>query len=353
MRCFVFVYIKEKFASIKKRFLSTGESTVSWTNQQFPVWYDSFSKAMGSSTKVLKPTGNEILKYVSSTFKTSSKHIGKVITPASLVTNAILSSDFSLNMTSWLEDMFNKGVPSIYDKSVDAVYNATNIGGGPLHRLLDGSHTLWGMWGKVREASPDDTFLQEVVGYATALTKDITTHVGIPLSTWSKSSYDQVANSLCTNFGVPKTWCSDLLHVNGVEVFGASIGTIAVALNWNKKQYKEFANLAGSLGISSIVSANPALGVITLVALSKSYVDAGQKGDYMEVVNGLSKGGVGTGVFLATSSVIGGPVWVGILAGMCVGSVVHKSMDTVDISRIADFVDTSLGNATAQNRGTL
>jgi len=193
MRCFVFVYIKEKFASIKKRFLSTGESTVSWTNQQFPVWYDSFSKAMGSSTKVLKPTGNEILKYVSSAFKSSSKHIGKVITPASIVTNAILSSDFSRNMTSWLEDMFNRGVPSIYDKSVDAVYNATNIGGGHLHRMFDGSHTLWGMWDKVCEASPDDTFLQEAVGYTTALTKDITTHVGIPLFTWSKSSYDQVA----------------------------------------------------------------------------------------------------------------------------------------------------------------
>ena len=347
MRCFVFVYIKEKFASIKKRFLSTGESTVSWTNQQFPVWYDSFSKAMGSSTKVLKPTGNEILKYVSSAFKSSSKHIGKVITPASIVTNAILSSDFSRNMTSWLEDMFNRGVPSIYDKSVDAVYNATNIGGGHLHRMFDGSHTLWGMWDKVCEASPDDTFLQEAVGYTTALTKDITTHVGIPLFTWSKSSYDQVANSLSTTFGIPKAWCSDLLHVDGVEIFGASIGTIAVALNWNNKQYKEFANLAGSLGISAIVSANPALGVVTFVALSKSYIDAGEKVDYMEIVNGLSKGGVGTGVFLAASSVIGGPVWVGILAGMCVGVVVNKTMDTVDISQITDFLNTSLRKATA------
>ncbi len=66
----------------------------------------------------------------------------------------------------------------------------------------------------------------------------------------------------------------------------------------------------------------------------------------MEIVNGLSKGGVGTGVFLATSSVIGGPVWVGILAGMCVGVVVHKTMDTVDISQITAFVNTSLRNAT-------
>ncbi len=68
----------------------------------------------------------------------------------------------------------------------------------------------------------------------------------------------------------------------------------------------------------------------------------------MEIVNGLTKGGVGTGVFLATSSIIGGPVWVGILTGMCVGVVVHKAMDTVDVSQITTFVDTSLRNAIAQ-----
>ena len=330
-----------------KRLWNTGKSTVSWTNQQLSGWYDSLSNAISLSTKISKPTGNKILSYVYSAIEASKKHAGGAINLAAITTTAILASDFSRNMTSWLDDMVNNGVPSIYDKSVDAVYNSTNIGGGLLHRLFDGSHTLWGMWDKVCEASPDDTFLQEVVGYTTALTKDITTHIGIPLFTLSKSSYDQVANSLSTTFGIPKSWFSDLLHVDGVEVFGASIGTIAVALNWNKKQYKEFANLAGSLGISAIVSANPALGVVTLVALSKSFVDAGQKEDYMEIVNGLSKGGVGTGVFLATSSVIGGPVWVGILTGMCVGSVVHKYMDTVDISRITDFVDTSLRNATA------
>jgi hypothetical protein len=329
-----------------KRLWNTGKSTVSWTNQQLSGWYDSLSNAISLSTKISRPTGDKILRYVSSAIEASKKHAGGAVNLAAITTTAILASDFSRNMTSWLEDMLNNGVPSIYDKSVDAVYNATNIGGGHLHRLFDGSHDLWGMWEKVREASPDDTLLQEAVGYTTALSKDIATHVGIPLFTWSKSSYDQVTNSLSATFGIPKPWCSDLLHVNAVEIIGTSIGTLAVALNWNSKQAKEFASLAGSLGISSIVSANPALGVVTLVALSKSYIDAGEKGDYMEIVNGLSKGGVGTGVFLAASSVIGGPVWVGILAGMCVGVAVNKTMDTVDISQITDYVNTSLRKAT-------
>jgi len=331
----------------RKRLWNTGKSTVFWTNQQLSGWYDSLSNTISLSTKISKPTGNKILSYISSAIEASKKHAGGAINLAAITTTAILASDFSRNMTSWLDDLVNNGVPSIYDKSVDAFYIATNIGGGHLHRLYDGSHTLWGMWDKIREASPDDTFLQEAVGYISALSKDISTHVGIPLTTWSKSSYDQIANSMDTKFNIPKEWFSDFLHANATEVIGASIGTIAIALNWNDKQAEKFASLAGGLGISAIASANPLLAVVTLVALSKSFVDADQKGDYMEMVNGLSKGGVGTGVFLAASSVIGGPVWVGILAGMCVGVVVHKTMDTVDIPQITDFVKTSLKKATA------
>lgn len=262
--------------------------------------------------------------------------------------NAILASDFSRNLESWLGAMFNEGIPTIYDAAADAVYNATRIGGGHLHRLFDGSHTLWGMWDKVREASPDDTFLQEIIAYTTALGKDVSSSVGIPVFDWSKSSYDQLAGALSTTFHIPKHWFSDLLHVNANELLGTTIGTIALALNWNKKQVKEFAALAGSLGISSIASANPALAVITLACLAKSFVDARRKGNYYEFIDGLAKGGVGTAAFLATASAIGGPVWVGVLAGMCVGVIVHKSMDAVEVSQISAYVNMSLRNAIAQ-----
>jgi len=151
-----------------------------------------------------------------------------------------------------------------------------------------------------------------------------------------------VAGAFNETFYIPRAWFSDLLHVNATELIGFSIGTIAVALNWNKQQVKEFSSLAGSLGISSIASANPALAVVALTTLAKSFADAKQKGDYSEFINGLVKGGVGTGAFLATASAVGGPVWVGLLAGTCVGAVVHKSMDTVQISEIKTFIETSI-----------
>jgi len=336
-------YAGELIMSSSKNTWDARKIVVSWGNQQISRWYFLLVKAINSSKAVEATTGKAILEYISSTYKATTKAGKKVINHTAIFINAILASDFSRNMESWFGHMFNEGIPSIYDKAVDAVYNATHIGGGHLHRLFDGSHTLWGMWDKVKDALPDDHFLQEIVGYATALAKDLSSSVGIPLFDWSKSSYEQVANALNSTFYIPSSWFSDLLHVNANELIGTSIGTIAVALNWNKKQINDFSRIAGSLGISSIASANPALAVVALATLAKSFVDAKQKGSYSEFLDGLAKGGVGTGAFLATASAIGGPVWVGLLAGTCVGVVVHKTMRTVQISQIITFVEDSMG----------
>jgi hypothetical protein len=341
----------DMIASAKKTARDARKIVVSWANKQISGGYALLSKSISSSKAMAVPTGRAILEYVSSVYESSAKTGKKVINDTAIFINAILASDFSRNMESWLGAMFNEGIPSIYDTAADSVYNATRIGGGHLHRLFDGSHTLWGMWDKVREASPDDTFLQEIIGYATALGKDLSSSVGIPLFDWSKSSYDHVASALSTTFDIPKSWFADLIHVNATELVGTTIGTIAIALNWNKKQVKEFGGLAGSLGIVSIASANPALVVVALAALAKSFTDARQKGDYAEFVTGLAKGGVGTGAFLATASAVGGPVWVGILAGMCVGAVVHKNMGAVEVSQIATFMETSLRNAIPRLEG--
>lgn len=96
------------------------------------------------------------------------------------------------------------------------------------------------------------------------------------------------------------------------------------------------------MGISSIASANPALAVVTLVTLAKSFIDARQEGNYKEFIEGLAQGGVGTGAFLATAAVVGGPVWVGLLVGMCAGVVVHKYMDAIEINQINDFIEKSM-----------
>ena len=156
----------------------------------------------------------------------------------------------------------------------------------------------------------------------------------------SQESYQAVSTTLSDTFNIPKPWLQDLLHVNAVEVVGTSIATIALALRWNKGTTEEFSRLVASLGISAIVSDNPLLGIVALVTAAKAFRSASKdEGDYEGVVDGLAKGGFGTGVFLATSSLIAGPAWIGILSGLCVWAVVNRATSKASVSDISEFVN--------------
>ena len=126
-----------------------------------------------------------------------------------------------------------------------------------------------------------------------------------------------------------------------------SIATIAVTLNWKKRDTKQFSHLVGNLGISSVIAANPALGVLALASLARAYADARKQGDYRSFLDGLTKGGVGTGVFLATAAAVGGPLPVGILAGMCTSIVVRQSLSKIEIPGITSFIGDSARRAMA------
>ena len=92
---------------------------------------------------------------------------------------AIPEASYLLN--AWLQDIV-KGTPTIYDKAMDSVYNATRMGGGD-HRLFDGGHTIAGAFQAVRNASPDDSIFEEAAGFLQALAREATTPRGLPLVT--------------------------------------------------------------------------------------------------------------------------------------------------------------------------
>jgi len=155
----------------------------------------------------------------------------------------------------------------------------------------------------------------------------------------SPETYRHTSGFLRDSFGIPKSWFRDALHVNGAEVIGTTIATVAVALRWNRAETGEFSRIAGSLGLSSIVSANPALAVVSVVVLARAYMKARGKGDYMDIVDGLAKGGIGTGMFLGASAVVGGPVWIGMLSGLCVAMVANKAMSNVSVADVRSFLE--------------
>ena len=188
---------------------------------------------------------------------------------------------------------------TVYDDRIDKFYNETFIGGFT-HRHFDGSHTPMQMWEKVKEALPNDTKLEELKNYFISLTKDLQTPMGIPLHNIdNKEAYDKFSTYMSNNFAVKKSWLLDFQSVNLSEIFGATIGVVALLFGWKKNEKEEFAELASSLILAGAVSANPILLVVSLTSWAKSYTKEKNKRSHKE---GTIKGLLGMGSFILTAS---------------------------------------------------
>lgn len=178
---------------------------------------------------------------------------------------ATISQDVFLK---WLEE-FTKGTATKFDKAMDHVYNSTHVGGGN-HRLFDGGHDLLGAWKAAKDAAPDDTFIEEVSGYASALWKDFTTVKGLPFDTIEKANFDGIAESL-GKIGISKDYLYDLCSFDAAEVLGATVGVLGLLFHLKNDDLEKLSELLGSMGIMSIVSANPIMGVLATIITAYAY----------------------------------------------------------------------------------
>ena len=254
-------------------------------------------------------------------------------------TQGLLASALATDLNALLQDMV-KGSATIYDKAMDAEYLATHIGGAS-HRMFDGGHTVLGAIGKVRDASPNDTVIQEAMGFLESMFKDMTTPKGLPLATWNMETFYQVAEYLKVNFGIPRSWFYDINSYDAADLLGGVIGVVAVSLCWRDSDTESFAKLVGGMGVSAAMGTNPLLLVVTVVALAKAFHKAHCAGEYAEFVDGHLKGGVSAGATLVAAShvaAVGGPAGVALLAGLSAGILAHRATEKVSVARISRFI---------------
>lgn len=254
-------------------------------------------------------------------------------------TQGLLASDLSRDLNGLLHDMV-KGSATIYDKAMDAGYLATGIGGGN-HRLFDGGHTIAGAAKAVRDASDEDSIIEEAMGFLQGIFRDMSTPKGLPLANWDKETYDQVSGFLQSKFSIPKDWFYDLNSYGVSELLSSTIGFVAVVLRWNSANTEDFSRLVGGMGVAAVASANPLLLIVTVVALAKAFHKARQKGEYADFVDGHLRGGIRSGAPLAAGSLVGaagGPVGLTLLVGLCAGFLAHKATKNVSVIQIAEFM---------------
>ena len=254
-------------------------------------------------------------------------------------TPALLANNLSGEINGLMQSMV-KGSPTIYDKAMDAEFIATHIGGAQ-HRLFDGGHTIIGAFRAGHAASPDDNIIQEAMGTLQGLLRDVSTPSGLPLANWDYETYHRVAEALESNFHIPKSWFYDLNTYDAADLLGGTVGAVALILNWNRADTETFAQLAGGMGLSSIMSANPLLLILTVVALARAFHLAHRSGEYAEFVDGQFKGVVGAGATLGVVSLVGiagGPAGLALLAGLVTGILVSRAMKDVSIVHVSKVV---------------
>ncbi len=272
----------------------------------------------------------------------SGKGVDKTTSAVNLLlstTQAMLANSLTTEINGLVQNLVS-GSATIYDKAMDAEYIATHIGGGH-HRLFDGGHTIIGAFRAGHAASPDDNVIQEAWGTIQGLLRDVSTPNGLPLANWDYETYQRVAESLESNFHIPKAWFYDLNTYDVADLLGSAIGIVAVIFHWNRGETEEFAKLVGGMGLSAVFSANPLLLIVTIVALARAFHIAHRSGEYAEFVDGQFKGVVGAGATIGAVSVVGiagGPAGVALITGLVVGILVNRAMKDVSVVEVSQLV---------------
>jgi len=233
---------------------------------------------------------------------------------------AFLSQNELLKWSRSFIDATNN--PNAYDDAVDAIYNETHIGGGN-HRLFDESHTLGGIFEKVKDTYQDDSFLQEVIASVSVWFKDVTTPGGMPfVNIDNKNHYDQSAQWMSDNIpGASKQWFYDLHMYDVFEILTATLGAVGAVFSFKKEDYKKLNELLGSMSILSILSANPLMGISVIVITAYTYYTKKKKLNVKDMSKGVAKSAIAWIVF----SILGLQLLIQIIILIVVYRLIKKS----------------------------
>lgn len=223
-------------------------------------------------------------------------------------------------LAQWLAENFNKNFDA-YDSAVDSVYNQTHIGGSAFHHLLDGQHSIWGAFKAVQDVKIDDSWASELGQATEHLIRDTASVAGVnPFFTLSPEQFHNIG-SLVSNIGVSREYLADALTINGSELLGGSVALVASIVMGKKAEPERLSYFSGGCLLSSLVSANPML--MPIAAGSMAYAIYKSK-NKKEILVQAGKGSIVSGSALLVSSLLGGPAWLGCVAGFLTAVAVTK-----------------------------
>jgi len=249
------------------------------------------------------------------------------------VSTLTAETEWARQVERWSADQFNT-LSNAYTQEMDAEFIRNAIGTPITHRILDGGHSLAGSWEAARNALADDSFWSELRGWTGAYASDLSSVVGMPITTLSAESLSWLEDAVGA-LGFSQADLVDALSFNAVELAATTIPALAALLNWSEPDKEAFARFVGSSGLAAVASANPLLFLVSLVCAARAFHHQRKKPDGLrQWAAGVASGGALSGVVLATSAVVAGPVWVGMVAGILAVMTLQRAGKTVDAAAL-------------------
>jgi len=229
------------------------------------------------------------------------------------------------DLLKWTKSL-TEASATAYDKAMDAEYLKTHIGGGE-HRLYDGGHTILGSWGAVKESVKNDEIKdrgtdEQIIGWAEAYFKDLTTTMGMPFYTVDKANFDQWVEAVVGTIpGVDRRYLYDLMSFDALEILAAGISVVGVFFAFKNEDKERLAEILGAMGISSTISANPILGLMTIAVTAYSYWKHGN----VDMASMLRGGGM-TAISATMFSIMGLPILVELVIVVTLMTLLKKQI---------------------------
>jgi hypothetical protein len=300
-------YLDDSYTSTCQKFNEINESVFNFAEASIDFGKDFADTAtekgkniaIDGKTKIL--SGYEQAKIFTQEAKVATsetyRSVSKYTSVQSGALLAFLSQREILKWTNEITKEITSGKASVYDKAMDAVYNQTHIGGG-YHRLFDGSHDPLSAWEKVRDALPDDSFSDEVIGYASALWKDAATKMGLPFKTIDQESFNQWADKITETIPLTnKEYVYDLLSFDALEVVSIGVGVASLIFCFRKEDQKKLWEILSSMGVVSIASANPLMALFIIGIAAYAYIVKKTKLEPSSIIKGGSVAVISCSVF--------------------------------------------------------
>ncbi len=247
--------------------------------------------------------------------------------------------EFIKNITS----SFTTLKADAYDKSLDAIYNQSHIGGAN-HRLFDNSHDLLNAWDKAKDALPNDTTTQEIFGMFTASWKDLITTKGLPFTSVDKDSFEKWTDKISSAFpNLSRDYFTDMLQLNVAELISATFGIVSLVFFLNKNEKEKFSEILGAMGISSLTSANPLMGILSIIIMGYTMYKRKDMISKKDLLKGGSVAAISTLLF----ALLGLPFIVEFVLVLIVCNTVKKHIFEKDILK---FITESIQSRLAKKQ---